>query len=151
MPVSTMATSMLSDRTRSYSELRRLGSLEERFRYLSVRATVASATFGSDRYLNQRFYASQEWRSIRNHVILRDRGCDLGIDGFEIHDRIYIHHMNPMTIEDIVDGDPSILDPEFLISVTLRTHNAIHYGDESQLPKPFVERRPGDTQLWERR
>jgi hypothetical protein len=143
-----MAMSMLSDRTRSYSELRRLGSLEERFRYLSVRATVASATFGSDRYLNQRFYASQEWRSIRNHVILRDRGCDLGIDGFEIHDRVYIHHMNPMTIEDIVDGDPSILDPEFLISVTLRTHNAIHYGDESQLPKPFVERRPGDTQLW---
>jgi len=109
---------------------------------------VGQATFGFDRYLNQQFYTSRQWRQIRNHVIARDLGRDLGIDGYEIHSRIYIHHMNPMTVADITSGDPRILDPEFLISVTHRTHNAIHYGDEGLLPKPPVQRRPGDTMLW---
>jgi hypothetical protein len=133
---------------RTYSELRRLETLEERYRYLAVRGTVGRETFGFDRYLNQQFYTSAEWRQIRNHVISRDNGCDLGIVGYEIHDRIYIHHMNPMTVNEIVTGDPRNLDPEFLIAVTQRTHNAIHYGDESSLLRPFVERRPGDTKLW---
>lgn len=85
---------------------------------------------------------------MRNNVIARDLGRDLGIEGYEIHDRIYIHHMNPMTVDEIVNADPRILDPEFLICVTHRTHNAIHYGDEGLLPKQHVERKPGDTQLW---
>lgn len=135
-------------RIRTYSELRRLGTLEERFKYLALRGEVGGITFGFDRYLNQQFYTSREWRSIRSHVIVRDNGCDLGVDGYDIHDRIYIHHMNPMTVEDVASGDSKILDPEFLISVTHRTHNGIHYGDESSLPKPHVERRPGDTKLW---
>lgn len=87
---------------------------------------------------------------MRDEVIARDLGCDLGIEGYEIHDRVYIHHMNPMTMDDIAHGEESILDPRFLITTTHRTHNAIHYGDESQLPRSFVERRPGDTTLWKR-
>lgn len=133
---------------RRYSELRRLETLEERYKYLALHGQVGDITFGFDRYLNQAFYRSTEWRNIRNYVIVRDNGCDLGIDGYEIHDKIYIHHMNPMNVADIVEGDPSILDPEFLIAVTHRTHNAIHYGDEGLLPRKLVERRPGDTKLW---
>jgi hypothetical protein len=135
-------------RIRTYSELRRIDGFNERFRYLQLRGQVAQATFGFDRWINQEFYRSREWRHIRDHVIVRDNGCDMGVDDWEIYDGIYIHHMNPMTVEDITSGDPSILDPEFLISVTHRTHNAIHYGDESLLPRPLVERRPGDTKLW---
>lgn len=138
----------MSTTVRTYSELRRLDTLEERYRYLALHGGVGQATFGFDRYLNQQFYTSRQWRDIRNHVIARDLGRDLGIEGYEIHNRIYIHHMNPMTVEDIVSGDPRILDPEFLISVTHKTHNAIHYGDEGLLPKPPVQRRPGDTTLW---
>jgi hypothetical protein len=123
-------------------------SFEERFRYLALRGTVGAATFGFDRYINQQFYTSTQWRRIRQQVIARDRGCDLGMDGYEIHDRIYIHHLNPMTVADIRTGDSSILDPEFLISTTHRTHNAIHYGDEKLLPQKLIVRRPGDTQLW---
>lgn len=134
--------------TRTYSELRRLDTLEERFKYLSLRGQVGHITFGFDRYLNQRFYTSREWQNVRNLVIVRDDGCDLGVDGYDIHDRIYIHHMNPMTVDDITNGDDRILDPEFLISVTHRTHNGIHYGDSNSLPKKLVERRPGDTKLW---
>jgi hypothetical protein len=133
---------------RAYSDLRRLRSFEERYKYLALRGEVGRSTFGFDRYLNQRFYTSTQWRQLRNHVITRDLGCDLGIEGYEIHDRVYIHHMNPMTVRDIEEGDPRILDPEFLITTTHQTHNAIHYGDESLLPRPFVERRPGDTKLW---
>lgn len=133
---------------RTYSDLRRIETLEDRFRYLKLRGEVGSVTFGFDRYLNQRFYTSSQWKQVRNHVIVRDRGCDLGVDGYEIHDRIYIHHMNPMTVDDLVEDDSKIIDPEFLIAVTLRTHNAVHYGDESGLPKPPIERRPGDTKLW---
>lgn len=133
---------------RSYSELRRLDTLENRFRYLELRGVVGASTFGFDRWMNQQFYRSAEWRHIRNHVIARDNGCDLGVAGWEIHSRLYIHHMNPMTVEDLVDGNENVLDPEYLVTVTLRTHNAIHYGDEELLPKVYVERKPGDTKLW---
>jgi hypothetical protein len=134
--------------TRSYSELIRLPTFEERFQYLALRGGVGNSTFGFDRYINQEFYRSREWRRVRYDVIARDLGCDLGIDGYEIRERIVIHHMNPMEVDDIANGDPSILDPEFLITTTHQTHNAIHYGDARQLRKPFVERRPGDTKLW---
>lgn len=134
--------------TRRYSELASLGSFEERFDYLKLRGQVGNATFGYDRWMNQDFYASREWKQIRHHVIARDMGCDLGIDGFEIYDRIYIHHMNPMSAEDLKSGNEDIIDPEFLISCTHRTHNAIHYGTEKHLPRRLVVRRPGDTKLW---
>jgi hypothetical protein len=135
-------------RTRTYSELIRIDTFEERFRYLSLQGQVGVDTFGFDRYLNQTFYASREWKRIRQQVIARDEGCDMAVPGFEIYDRIYVHHMNPMTPEDIKHGNDDILNPEYLICVTHKTHNAIHYGDERQLPRQFVERRPGDTKLW---
>lgn len=133
---------------RTYAELRRFDTFEDRFRYLSLRAGVGDSTFGFDRYMNQQFYRSRQWRRLREDVIARDNACDLGVEGFEIFDRIIIHHMNPMTVENIVDGDEAILNPEFLICVTHKTHNAIHYGDESGLPKRYVPRSPGDTKLW---
>lgn len=133
---------------RTYSELQRLSTFEDRYRYLVLRGEVGRSTFGFDRYINQQFYTSREWRQVRHRVIARDLGCDLGIEGYEIFDRLIIHHMNPMGIDDIVHHDDDILDPEFLITTTHLTHNAIHYGDESQLPRVFVDRRPGDTKLW---
>jgi hypothetical protein len=133
---------------RSYTELRRLDNIEDRFKYLALYGSVGLSTFGFDRYLNQAFYSSPQWKRIRNHIISRDNGCDLGVDGYEIYDRVYIHHMNPMTVDDLVNGNPSVLDPEYLISVTMQTHNAIHYGNKRLLPQPLVERRPGDTKLW---
>lgn len=133
---------------RTYSELRSIATFEERFRYLALNGRVGIETFGFDRYLNQKFYRSQEWQSIRPAVIVRDLGCDLGIDGYEIHSDLYIHHMNPITPDQLVEGDPDVLDPEFLITTTHRTHNAIHYGDENLLPRRLVERRPGDTKMW---
>lgn len=133
---------------RSYSNLVSRSTLEDRYRYLALRGTVGEETFGYERHVNQRFYASSEWRSIRNYVIARDESCDLGVDGYEIFGRIYIHHMNPMTPQDIKHGNEDILDPEYLITVSHQTHNAIHYGDEQQLPRLFVPRRAGDTKLW---
>ena len=133
---------------RSHRELTRLKSFEERFEYLKLRGQVGKSTFGYDRYINQAFYRSSEWRRVRNLVIARDEGLDLGVTGYEIFDRPIIHHMNPMGLEDLVSGDDDILNPEYLVCVSHRTHNAIHYGDESLLPKPLVERRPGDTRLW---
>lgn len=133
---------------RTYSDLIKSSSFIERFRYLALPGSVGTSTFGFDRHVNQRFYRSQQWRQIRHHVIARDNGCDLGVPDHDIHDKILIHHMNPMTIDDIVEGDESILDPEFLICTSHRTHNAIHFGDERKLLKPLVERRPGDTKLW---
>ncbi len=133
---------------RSYSELVKYDDFLDRFRYLALRGGVGASTFGHDRYLNQMFYASREWKRIRNYVISRDEGCDLGVPGYEIHSRLYIHHMNPMDPDDIKHGNDDILDPEFLITTTHVTHNAIHYGDERQLPRPFSPRRPGDTKLW---
>lgn len=133
---------------KSYTELIRISNFEERFRYLALHGGVGNSTFGFDRYVNQGFYRSKEWRDLRFHIIARDNACDLGVEGHEIHNRIIVHHMNPMEVQDIVHGESSILDPEFLITTTHDTHNAIHYGDERLLPRPLVERRRGDTKLW---
>jgi hypothetical protein len=134
--------------TRTYSELRRLGTFEDRFAYLALQGRVGASTFGFDRWINQRFYTSREWRSLRHEIIVRDQGCDLGVLGYELHERILIHHMNPLTADELVHGDSAALDPEFLISVSHLTHNAIHYGDARLLRKPFSPRKAGDTKLW---
>lgn len=133
---------------RCYSELIKLNTFEERYQYLRLNGAVGEETFGFDRYLNQIFYRSQRWKSIRDHVIIRDNGCDLGVDGYEIHGRILIHHMNPITIEDIRDESEFLIDPEFLISTIHRTHNAIHYGDESLLMLGPIVRTKNDTCPW---
>ena len=133
---------------RTFSELVHIPTFEERFDYLQLRGQVGSSTFGFDRWMNQQFYRSRDWKLIRQHVIARDFGCDLAMEGYEIHDRIYIHHMNPMEADDLVHGNQDVLNPEFLISTTHRTHNAIHYGDRDLLPKQLTPRRPGDTKLW---
>lgn len=135
-------------RTRSYSELRCLETFEERYEYLRLGGEVGHATFGFDRWINQQFYGTRDWERARNFVITRDLGCDLGVAGYDIHTDLLVHHMNPITREAILNRDPWILDPEFLITTTKRTHNAIHYGDRSLLPSPFVPRFPGDTRLW---
>lgn len=135
-------------RNRCYSELKRLRTFEERFEYLRLNGFVAESTFGSHRFLNQDFYRTKEWKRVRHEVIIRDNACDLGIDGYDIYDKIYIHHMNPITIDDILDRRREVLDPEYLICVSFSTHNAIHYGDTSLLPPEPIERRPGDTTLW---
>lgn len=109
---------------------------------------VGTATFGFDRWLNQRFYRSREWKLVREHVIYRDEACDLGIPGYEIHRELLIHHMNPVTPNDLIRGEEWVLDPEYLITTSRRTHNAIHYGDASLLAREPVVRRPGDTRLW---
>lgn len=133
---------------RSYSELRRYHDFMDRFEYLKIGGRVGDSTFGFERYLNQGFYTSREWRNARHAVISRDLGCDLGVEDYEIHDSPIIHHMNPLTVEDIEEGNPEMIDPEYLITVSLRTHNAIHFGDANLLPKPYIPRRPGDTKLW---
>lgn len=135
-------------RIRKYSELRRLETFEERFKYLSLNGVVGRSTFGFDRWLNQEFYTSREWRNSRRETIIRDTGCDLGIEEHEIHHGLLVHHMNPLTVRDIENGESWILDPEFLITTCQKTHNAIHYGDASLLPRPHVQRRPNDTALW---
>jgi hypothetical protein len=135
-------------KTRRYSELRHLSTFEERFEYLSLRGVVGESTFGFDRWLNQQFYKSREWRDARTFVIARDNGCDLGVSGFDIFRNPLVHHMNPLTTDDIQHGESWIIDPEFLITVSHKTHNAIHYGDEGLLPKNPVIRKPGDTKLW---
>lgn len=134
--------------TRCYSELRRYETIYDRFRYLNLQGIVGEATFGFDRWINQQFYQSHEWKTIRNHVILRDSACDLGVEGYSLERDLLIHHMNPLTPQDIVNGEDWICDPEFLITTSRLTHNAIHYGDESLLPRPVIVRRPGDTRLW---
>lgn len=134
---------------KTYSELKKLKTFEDRFDYLNLVGSVGESIFGSERYLNQSFYRSKEWKRIRQQVILRDDGCDLGIPDYKIFDKIIIHHMNPMTIDELRHEDfEKALDPEFLICVSFNTHNAIHYGDESLLTKLPVERKPGDTKLW---
>ena len=133
---------------RTYSELRRLQSFEERFAYLILRGEVGDATFGFDRWINQRFYQSRQWQQVRDLVIVRDNACDLGVPGYEIYARLMVHHMNPVSAEALVHGEEWVLDPEYLITTTHRTHNAIHYGDDSLIPKLSIERRPGDTRLW---
>lgn len=133
---------------RTYSDLRYRPTLEERFDYLSLGGRVGESTFGFDRWINQQFYRSREWRLIRNHVIARDNGFDLGAEDAPLVGAHLIHHMNPLTLDDIEEATENLLDPEFLITTSLRTHNAIHYGDKRQLPRPFVDRTPGDTRLW---
>lgn len=131
-----------------YSELIRFPTFEERYEYLRLYGTVGYDTFGFDRYINQGFYTSKEWKSARQEVLIRDNGCDLGVPGYEISGSALVHHLNPMVASDISHGDDWIIDPEFLITTTQLTHNAIHYGDASLLKKPFIPRSPGDTRLW---
>lgn len=133
---------------KTYSELITLPTFEERYRYLRLSGSVGADTFGFDRYMNQVFYRSQRWKSIRDYVIVRDNGCDLGVEGYEIHGRIIVHHMNPITIKDIERESEFLMDPEYLISTVHNTHNAIHYGDESLLILPPTERTPNDTCPW---
>ncbi len=135
-------------KVRTYSDLRRFSEFQDRYEYLKLSGVVGRDTFGFDRHINQRFYRSAQWKSIRHHVIVRDRACDLGIDGYEIHSDLVIHHMNPMIVADLESGEADVLDPEFLITTTHRTHNAIHYGTFDTLPKPYVPRARGDTKLW---
>lgn len=135
-------------KTRTYKELSRLKTLDERFEYLKLVGQVGVDTFGFDRYLNQTFYRSDIWQKVRNEVIIRDNGCELGVSGYEIQGRILIHHMNAITEEDIIERNPDIFDPEYLICCSHRTHNAIHFGDKDLLPKEYIERRRGDTCPW---
>lgn len=134
--------------TRRYSELCQLHTFEDRYDYLRIGGMVGRDTFGFDRYINQAFYASREWKQVRQEVIVRDNGCDLAMPGYEINGMVLVHHLNPMSAENIEHSDEWILNPEYLITTTKDTHNAIHYGDASLLSKPFTPRRPGDTQLW---
>ena len=133
---------------KTYSELITIPTFEERYRYLRLSGNVGEATFGFDRYLNQIFYRSQRWKDIRDYVIIRDNGCDLGVEGYEIHGRILIHHMNPITVKDLERESEFLLDPEYLITTVHNTHNAIHYGDESLLITAPVERTQHDTCPW---
>ena len=133
---------------KTYRDLSRLKSFDDRFKFLKLTGVVGEATFGYDRILNQLLYRSSRWRKSRDKVIIRDNGCDLGVDGFEIHDKIIVHHINPITIEDIEEDVDELYDPEFLISTAFNTHNAIHFGDESLLPKKHVERFRNDTCPW---
>lgn len=133
---------------RTYTQLIKLPTFEERFEYLKLDGTVGEDTFGFDRYLNQIFYRSPEWKRVRDEVIIRDNGCDLGIPGHEIYGRILIHHMNPIAVKDILDRADILLNPEYLISTVHRTHNAIHYGNINLLPKGPIVRTPNDTCPW---
>lgn len=133
---------------KTYSELIRLSTFEERFRYCKLSGCVGESTFGFDRYLNQTFYTSKEWRAIRSRIIVRDEGCDLGIQDRPIYGFIIVHHLNPITIEDFEDGSELIMDPEFLVCVSHNTHNAITFGNEKNLMAMPKERRKGDTTPW---
>ena len=136
---------------RTYTELSRLATFEERFKYLQLNGSVGKDTFGFDRIFNQRFYTSQEWRAVRDFVIVRDYGCDLGVEDYEIRGQnVIIHHMNPITLSDIEHSTDILLDPEYLITTTHNTHNAIHYGDESLLVRAPIERQANDTCPWKR-
>jgi hypothetical protein len=142
----TRTTSMTIERC--FSELERLDTFEERFAYLRLGGGVGAETFGFDRWINQIFYRSREWKRVRDHVILRDESCDLGVYGREIHANLLIHHVNPVSVDDIREREDWILDPEFLITTCHATHNAIHYGVEHLAPPVVFDRQPGDTKLW---
>lgn len=139
---------MKNQKIRTYSELIKYSTFEERFKYLSLKGQVGEETYGFDRWINQRFYRSTEWKQIRSRVIVRDSGCDLGIDGREIPGRVIVHHINPILVEDIRDASEFLLNPEYLICVSETTHQAIHYGDESLLILMPKERRANDTCPW---
>lgn len=133
---------------RTYSELITIPTFEERYKYLQLKSSVGKDTFGYDRYLNQLFYQTIEWKRLRRDLIIRDCGCDLGVEGYEIHGRIIIHHMNPITKEDLLDRTDYLMNPEYLICTTHSTHNAIHYGDESLLITAPIVRSKNDTCPW---
>lgn len=133
---------------RRYSELISYKTFKERYNYLKLNGQVGLDTFGLDRYLNQTLYRSYKWRKVRDQVIIRDDGCDLAMDGYDIFGKIIVHHMNPLTLEQIEEDDNDIYNPEFLICVSHITHNAIHYGDENLLPRLPVERSANDTCPW---
>lgn len=135
---------------KTYSELITLPTFEERYRYLRLEGTVGADTFGFDRIFNQRFYTSAEWRRVRDEVIVRDNGCDLGVPGHEIFGKIIIHHINPISLDDLDRHSDILLNPEYLITTMHATHNAIHYGDEGLLIRAPVERRKNDTCPWKR-
>lgn len=133
---------------KTYTELSKLNDFQDRFEYLRLHGSVGRETFGFDRWINQNFYKSREWKNARDRVIVRDDGCDLGVPGYEIYGALLVHHINPILMDDIVHGEDWIFNPEYLITTTQRTHNAIHYSDASLLPKVVVARQPGDTKLW---
>lgn len=133
---------------KTYSELIQFKTLEERYRYLRIGGRVGEETFGFDRWMNQVFYKDPRWRDIRDEVITRDNGCDLGLEGYDIHGKIFVHHMNPVTKDDIFHNFDSLLNPEFLISTSKRTHDAIHYGNEDLLPQSPIVRTRNDTCPW---
>lgn len=133
---------------RTYDELINLRTFDERYNYLKLSGQVSDITFGFDRYLNQMFYKSPMWLKMRNEIIVRDLGCDLGVDGYEIYSKIIVHHMNPIRIDDILDNTEYLLNPNYLICTCHNTHNAIHYGNRS--PNIITERRKGDTCPWKR-
>lgn len=135
---------------KTYSNLKQFESLKDRYEYLKLGGIVGDSTFGHNRYLNQEFYRSKEWLEVRDYVIIRDNGCDLGVEGYEIHSKILVHHMNPITLADIENRNPDILNPEYLISTSDRTHQAIHFGDKDLLPKDPIIRKPNDTVPWKR-
>ena len=136
---------------KTYSELIQLSTFEDRFNYLKLRGNVGEDTFGFERYLNQKFYKSKEWKHIRDIVILRDQGCDLACLGHDIYGKVIIHHMNPITISDLKTNPDIVLNPEYLICVSQETHNALHYGDGSNLHKyDYEDRKPNDTSPWRR-
>lgn len=135
---------------RTYSELITIPTYEERFEYLRLDGLVGEETFGFDRYLNQIFYNSGEWRSLRNNIIIRDNGCDLAMEDYDIKGRIYIHHMNPIAITDILTQSDFLLNPDFLVCTAFRTHQAVHYGDASLLMTAPIERKQNDTCPWRR-
>lgn len=134
--------------TKTYSEMIELPDLESRYDYLKLDGIVGDSTFGFDRWMNQQFYRSSEWKHIRSFVLSRDYGCDLADRDFPIHSRPIIHHMNPMQVSDLTHHNEDVLDPEFLITTSHRTHNAIHYGDQNLIPQKFIPRAQGDTKLW---
>ena len=135
-------------RIRSYHELLDYETFEDRFEYLRLNGAVGDITFGSKRHINQSFYTSREWKRVRDLVVIRDNGCDLGVDGYAIQGALVIHHINPISADDIVHRHEWVVDPNNLIVTTKATHNAIHYGDSSLLRVPYQERSPGDTRLW---
>ena len=141
---------MVMKMIRTYSELITFPTFEERYRYLRLEGKVGEDTFGFDRRLNQSFYKDPEWRAIRDKIIIRDNGCDLGISGREIYSRIIVHHMNPITKDDILSRSAFLLNPEYLICTVKNTHDAIHYGDEGLLIKAPIERTKNDTCPWRR-
>lgn len=139
---------MQEQKIRTYKELIRIPTFKERYEYLKLNGQVGKDTFGFDRYLNQKFYRSSEWKAIRNRVIIRDAGCDLGIKDREIYGKILIHHMNPITIKDITNKTDLLLNPDYLICTSKLTHDAIHYGDQNLFASESAERKPFDTCPW---